>query len=64
MFKMKSLTWLVALLGVGEAMELPNRFDRPEERRSLSGGMQKRVPKADAAFPAQYFQQKVSRTFS
>jgi hypothetical protein len=55
------LTAVAAVLGVGEALVSPNRFEDPELRPHLSqGGLVKRVPPHDAAFPAHCFQQKVN----
>jgi hypothetical protein len=55
------LTTVAAALRVGEALVSPNRFENPEERPHLNkGGLVKRVPPHDAAFPAHCFQQKVS----
>ena len=57
-----SLAAVATVLGVGEALVSPNRFENPEERPHFNkGGLVKRVPPHDAAFPAHYFQQKVKK---
>ncbi len=61
--KMRAFGYLAAVaavLNIGEALVSPNRFEEPEEGQHLNkGGLVKRVPPHDAAFPAHYFQQKV-----
>lgn len=55
------LSAVAAVLGISEALVLPNRFDDSEESLHWNkGGLAKRVKPHDAAFPAHCFQQKVS----